>query len=59
MEASTFDDIKRDSIRNKKLATNLNYSIQNHSSQDTIDILSNGFKMRSNNNHNINDDLFT
>ena len=51
-------DTKRDphNVANKKLAPNSNYQENNasyigSSSQDTIDILSNGFKMRSNNNH--------
>ena len=51
-------DIKRDphNVANKKLAANSNFQENNSSyigssSQDTIDILSNGFKMRSNNNH--------
>jgi len=51
-------DIKRDphNVANKKLAPNLSFEENNSSyigssSQDTIDILSNGFKMRSNNNH--------
>ena len=51
-------DIKRDphNVANKKLAPNLSSEENNSSnigssSQDTIDILSNGFKMRSNNNH--------
>ena len=59
-------DIKRDpfNVANKKLAPNLSYEENNssyigNSSNDIIDIVSNGFKMRSGNNHtNINEGTF-
>ena len=59
-------DIKRDphNVANKKLAPNLDYEENNssyigNSSNDIIDIISNGFKMRSGNNHtNINGGTF-